>query len=244
MASVLAPAAATEMPAPSISEIRARVPAPAGVSGIARSMCVRRPTTPSTSCALETSMRRTSESPVRVSSSAGCSTPTTGRSQARPFTSTGSVSPGATPARAAVGFESTMPPRVVMKRPTSTPTDSCAAKPPLTPATNGRKGPSEKGSTPRTRRACPGRSGEEAYPSTTGAEARTPSSARSRGRSVSSTSPVSLVIRCVARPDTVSAETRKPARALCVARSIARTTATPSATPTTESTSCARWRPR
>ncbi len=158
--------------------------------------------------------------------------PRTGRPHATPSTTTGNVSPAATPARAAVGADITTPPRTVRNPDTSMPE--------APPATYGRKGASEKGSMPRTLRACPGNRGEDAKPSTTGAEARRPRSVRIRARRRSSTEPVGLETWCVARPDTVSAEMRKAARELWIARSIARTTATPSATPRTDRTSCIR----
>ncbi len=170
-----------------------------------------------------------SRTPTRSSASTGSRSParTTGRGPR--FVSREKVSPTSSPEVAAVSAERKTPPAVVSSVPTL-PSDG-------PPPRYGRKAASLNGSTPSRRSVMPGTAAVVTKPSMTGAASRRPTSRRIRLKTAASTPVGPPITMWVARPATVVVDASKAARELWIARSRATTTATPSATPSTESAS-------
>ncbi len=169
--SVRAAERSTARPGGSAAAMRACSAAPSGPSGSTRSMRESASPTPSSSCAAAMSITNRCSVARALRASAAWRKPATNTTRRTPPTRTPTVSPSARPQRCAHRSETKAAPGCVR--------NTLGSGAPA-PEKYGRNGPSANGSMPSTCTTASPCPAVRAYPSTTGAAARTPSSTRSR----------------------------------------------------------------
>ena len=193
-------------------------------------MRLRRPGSARISWAVERSATRTSSKARRRWPSGISSTPTRVTVSTLPGSLREKESFASSPKRSDVSRVARTAPGRVIKAPRSSS--------PRRPSKELRKGASDRGSTPRSRRERSGSVSRETLSSRTGAAGPPRPSRTTRGKASSGSPPGPAMIWWEALPVTASVERRKAVSALSLARSMARTTATPTAIPATARKAC------